>query len=244
MKTNVRNYLLSVLAILPFLLVSCEDGFLGGISGEGEIVEGTLDVDEFDGFDLGIAADVYVSQGDEFGVVMEAQQNIIDNINTDNVSNGIWKIKNYTWVRNSKSIKIFITLPELTKVSLSGSGDIVGETPFTDIDRLDVSISGSGKIDLETESSELFLKISGSGDIYLTGSTDLLDCSISGSGGIHAFDMITNRADIIVSGSGNTRVNVEEALDVSISGSGSVYYRGNPQVDSHISGSGNVRHDQ
>ena len=33
---------------MPFLLVSCEDGFLGGISGDGDLVTETLYVDDFD----------------------------------------------------------------------------------------------------------------------------------------------------------------------------------------------------
>lgn len=243
MKTIVRKYLVAVLIVMPILLVSCEDGFLGGISGDGDLVTETLYVDDFDGFVSGIAADIYVSQGDELEVVIEAQQNIIDNLNIDVVRNGIWTIKNYHWVRNSKSIKIYITLPELTKVGLSGSGEIYGETIFDVSDNFDVSISGSGKIDLETYSEKMYVRISGSGDVYLAGSTDLLDCSISGSGGIHSYELEAKNAEISVSGSGDTRVNVEESLEVSISGSGSVYYRGDPSVDSHISGSGTIKRD-
>jgi len=243
MKTNVRNYLLAVVAVIPFLLVSCEDGFFGSISGEGEIVQETLYVDDFDGFVSTISADVYISQGDELEVVVEAQQNIIDNINTDWVRNGIWTIKYYHWVKRAKPVKIYITLPDLTKIGLSGSGEIFGETTFTDVGQLDLNISGSGKIDLDTEAEETYIRISGSGDVYLTGYTNLLDCAISGSGGIHAYGFIVQRADIGISGSGDARVNVEESLDVRISGSGSVFYRGNPVVDSHISGSGTVRRD-
>ena len=242
MKTNFRNLLLTTLVAMPFLFMSCEDGLIG-ISGEGEVVQESLDVDFFDGFILAIAADVYISQGEEQEVRIEAQQNIIDNLDIDGVRNGVWKIKNYRWVRNSKSIKIYITVPKLTEVGLSGSGDIIGETTFDGSDKLELSISGSGKIDLDVEYDELNLRISGSGDIYLSGSTDLLDCSISGSGGIHAYDMTARLVDISVSGSGNTRVLVDESLEVSISGSGSVFYRGTPEIDSHISGSGRIKHD-
>jgi len=243
MKTNVRNYLLAVIAVMPILLVSCEDGFFGSIGGEGELVQETLYVDDFDGFVSTISADVYVSQGDELEVVVEAQQNIIDNINTDWVRNGIWTIKYYHWVKRAKPVKIYITMPDLTKIGLSGSGEILGETKFTDIDELDLNISGSGKIDLEAETEETYIRISGSGDVYLTGYSDLLDCTISGSGGIHAFDFMVQRADIGISGSGDARISVEESIDVSISGSGSVFYRGNPVIDSHISGSGLIRRD-
>ncbi len=244
MKTIVRNYFAAVLTILPFLLVSCEDGFFGGIDGEGDIVQATISVDDFDGFVSTIAADIYISQGDIFEVTMTAQQNIIENLDTDWVRDGIWTIKYNHWVRHTKPVKIYITVPELTKIGLSGSGEITGETPFVGLDRISLSISGSGKIDLDSESDEMDLSISGSGDMYLAGVTGMLDCSISGSGSVNAFDLVTDEGDIHISGSGNARVNVEESLKVSISGSGGVYYRGNPYVDAHVSGSGEVKRDR
>jgi len=241
MKTRVRNYLLAIIAAFPFLLVSCEGGFFFGIVGEGEVVQATLDVDEFDGFVSTIDADVYVSQGEDFEVVMEAQENIIDNMDLSWVRNGTWTIKYYHWVKHSRPVKIFITVPELYKVSLSGSGEILGETPIVTDGKLTLRISGSGRIDLEAEADEMDVSISGSGDIYLAGYTDYLDCSISGSGGIFAYEMLAKSADVHISGSGDTRVSVEEYLEASISGSGSVFYKGSPSVDSHISGSGTIK---
>jgi hypothetical protein len=241
MKTRVRNYVLAILAAFPFLLVSCEDGFFFGIVGEGEIVQATLDVAEFDGFVSTIAADVYVSQGDDFEVVMEAQENIIDNMDLDWVKNGTWTIKYFHWVKHSKPVKIYITVPELRKVSLSGSGEIKGETPFAINGKLEIKISGSGRIDIDAEADEMDVNISGSGDIYLAGYTDFLDCTISGSGGIFAYDLIAKTADVHISGSGDTRVSVEDYLEATISGSGSVFYTGTPAIDSHISGSGIIK---
>lgn len=243
MKTNVKNYLLIILVALPFLFTSCEDGFIG-ISGEGEVVQATLDVSDFEGFNNNIAADIYVSQGDDYEVVVEAQENIIDNLNIDDIDQGIWKIKYYRPVRWAKPVKIYVTLPYLTHARINGSGDIIGENVFTDIEKLDLTIAGSGKIDLEAYSEEVNIQILGSGDVYVTGECDILDCAISGSGSIHAFNMTAYEADVDVSGSGNSKLNVEDSLNVHISGSGSVIYRGNPYVDSRILGSGSVKRDR
>lgn len=48
-------------------------------------------------------------------------------------------------------------------------------------------------------------------------------------------------AVVNISGSGDARLRVSEALDVTITGSGDVEYHGDPQVNSNISGSGKVR---
>lgn len=243
MKTNLVKLITMVLIIAPLSLTSCHDSFFDGIDGTGELVESTFDLDEFDGFINAINADIFVRQGDEQKVEIRAQANIIDNVRL-NVEHGIWKISYYHWVRFSKPVKIYITLPDLTSAVISGSGSVYGDTPFTDLNKLSLVISGSGNMEMETETKKLDVLISGSGDFLLSGTTGSLDAIVTGSGSIDSYDLSTPRADITISGSGSVFVAADQYLDVLISGSGSVYYHGNPEVNATISGSGRIRHDR
>jgi hypothetical protein len=243
MKTSILKTWIIALIILPMTLVSCHDEFFIGISGQGDVTEETLYVDEFNGFISTIAADIYLTQGDKQEVVIEAQQNIIDNINLDRLDDGIWTIGYHRPVISAKPVKIYITIPTLTKAAISGSGDLKGLTPFTGLDNLKLMISGSGSMDLETESNKMDVVISGSGDIKITGETGNLDLLISGSGSFQGSDLVTTKADLTISGSGGARVAVEDFLQVFVSGSGSVYYSGNPEIDVRVSGSGRVIHN-
>ena len=242
MKTKKWKWTIALCAVLPMVLVSCCHDYLIGINGQGEIVEETVILDDFNGFVSGIAADIYLTQGDQQEVVIKAQQNIIDNIDLDRVYDGIWTIRYYQWVGYSKPVKIYITIPTLTKAGVSGSGDIVGLTSFTGLDQLNLAISGSGSIDLDTESNSLDAAVSGSGDLRLSGLTGKFGLVISGSGSMNGNDLVSKNADVRISGSGNAWLTVEEFLRVVISGSGDVNYSGNPEVDVHISGSGEVNH--
>jgi hypothetical protein len=57
-----------------------------------------------------------------------------------------------------------------------------------------------------------------------------------------AADLVTNKCDVRISGSGDVEINVTDELDASISGSGSVLYKGDPKkLNSHSAGSGKVR---
>ena len=240
MKMSSRKLMIALVAILPMVLVSCQDDFMFGVSGRGDIVKETVQLDDFDGFISTISADIYINQGDEQEVIIEAQQNIIDEINLDRVDNGIWTIHFRHIVHYARPIKIYITMPTLTKAGITGSGDIEGVTPFTGLDRLKLFITGSGSIDLDSDSKELDAEITGSGDMKLYGSSETVDLLISGSGGFLAKDLKTTDAEITITGSGNARLSVEEFLKVIITGSGTVYYAGNPEVELHVSGSGNV----
>jgi hypothetical protein len=243
MKTNFLKLIAGVLIIIPLSLTSCHDAILDGIEGHGELMESALYLDDFNGFVNAINADIYLSQGDEQKVEIVAQSNIIDNIRLD-VENGRWKIAYYHWVHHCKPVKIYITLPVLTSAVISGSGSVYGDTPFEDLDNLSLVISGTGNMEMETESDKLDVLISGSGNFLLSGITGSFDATVTGSGSVDADDLTTPSGDITISGSGSTFVSADEYLHIRILGSGSVYYRGNPQINANITGTGKIRHRQ
>ncbi len=244
MKTINLKRTWIALMIVPLLLSSCNKDILPGISGYGDVVTQTLMLDDFTGFGNGIAADIYISQGDEQEVVIKAQQNIIDNIEQDQVDQGFWSIKFDKWVRKSKAIKIYITIPNLDKISISGLGDVLGETSFANLDDLELKISGLGSMDLEFDCENLDVLTSGAGTFTLSGESKKMDVSISGMGNVRAFDLETEDADVRISGAGDADISVANFLKATISGSGNVIYRGTPSTDVHVSGVGKVKKDQ
>ncbi len=228
---------LMFLAFTPAM--QAQNWWKSGISGEGSSVRESLEVADFEAFSLNIPATLYVRQGNRQEVEIEAQQNIIDNVLTE-VQGGQWKIKYDRPVRRAQNVTIWITVPHLTAAHISGSGEVLGEGMFSGLDAMEVSISGSGNINMGLEAKSLESSISGSGDIVLRGETDTHTIHISGSGDVSAFDMHAQDVDIHISGSGDVEVHADGKLNVSTSGSGDVYYAGRPQVRARVSGSGDV----
>ncbi len=240
MKSTNSSYL-TLMAFLFLTATACSQnwGDGPGITGEGPSVTKTLDIASFDGLKLAIAADVYIKQGSSQSVKIEAQQNIIDNLKKE-VKDGAWKIGFDKNVKKHESIKIWVVVPNIDELSVSGSGSIVGEGKFSNLGDLTLAISGSGSIQMDANSKNLTVAISGSGDMKLAGSTGETTMTISGSGNIGAFDLNSRTCTVKISGSGDSSVNVSESLEVAIAGSGDVYYKGKPSVRSKISGSGEV----
>lgn len=227
--------------ILLFTSNACAQNWNNGpgIKGEGPKVTKTLDLADFDGLKLAISADVMIRQGSSQSVKIEAQQNIIDNLKKE-VKDGVWKIGFDKNVKESESVKIWVTVPSIEELAVSGSGSITGEGKFSNLDDLSLAISGSGDIKLDADSKNLKVAISGSGNVQLAGSTGGASLAISGSGDISAFGLSTQTCNVKISGSGDSSVNVSESLEVAIAGSGDVYYKGRPSVRSKVSGSGEV----
>ncbi len=235
---NNLKFLL-ILAIAAFSLTSCEFDEICE-AGEGPTVTKELELVEFHSLELNVSADVFITQGSEFKVVAEGQENIIDLLETS-VRSGTWEVEfDRNCVRGHNGLSIFVTMPSVERLQVKGSGNITSENVLEG-ELLELKISGSGDMDLAVKTQELTARIEGSGSTKLEGTTDDLDVVIRGSGDVKAFDLEALRASVNVGGSGDVELNVEEFLDVTINGSGDVFFRGNPQTDVTINGSGDVR---
>ncbi len=201
----------------------------------------TIELDDFEGIDLKIDADVYISEGATQEISISGKTDAIAKLERE-IDDGIWEIEFDECIKNH-DLEIHITIPELTSVSISGSGDVIGETPFNSTDEdIEFRISGSGYLSLEMNADDIDTKISGSGDVRLSGTADTHELKISGSGSLNGFDLVATDQIATISGSGNAEVFVDGgALETKISGSGKIYYKGNPSsFSADISGSGQV----
>ena len=198
-------------------------------------------VSSFDAIALSTSASVFVTEGDTPSVEVEASTDDFENM-TIKVDNNTLEIKNksnWGWSNHSE-VKVYVTMSSLSKLSISGSGNIISKSNFKTND-LEISVSGSGDVEFDIEAAEVVVKISGSGGVELTGNSANVILKISGSGKLDAENMEANTYDIAISGSGKCRINVKEAMDSRISGSGSIYYKGNPnKLNNHSAGSGKV----
>lgn len=239
---NLKMYFVILLAMI--LMTSCHDrgnnGLFNCIDGEGDVVTQELLINEFTGVKSRGNSQVYITQGNDFKVEVEGQQNIIDNIETD-IQDGVWEIEFEDCQRDFTTLKIYITMPVIERLEVSGSGDMFGQDVFL-VENIHLKVDGSGSIDVAVDdATDVDARISGSGKIKLAGITNYLGSKISGSGDLKAYDLEANIGNIKISGAGDAEVTVYDELDVKISGSGDVYYKGNPIINVDISGSGDLK---
>lgn len=204
-----------------------------------------LDLASFDELALRTSATVYLTQGSPQRVAVEGDEDDLEELEIE-VNGDRLEIKRksssswFSW-GGSSNITVYVTVPKLEGVSVSGSGKVIGKNKFN-ADKLDLSVSGSGKMELDTDNEYTDISISGSGGIYLKGQTSEVELSISGSGRVRGEDFKAKIVKAKISGSGSCEIYAEEEIDARISGSGSIYYKGSPdKVNSSTSGSGRVK---
>ena len=244
----------SYLTLLVFLLST---GFLAAQHRE------TRNVDNFSKISFGFPGKLYLKQGSPQKVELEGDRDVLEEIETE-VENGRLKIaKEGKWFNsnNDDKITVYITVPNIEAVGVSGSGDIIGESKIRTND-LKLSVSGSGSMSLEAEArGDVEANVSGSGDMILKGHFESLESDVSGSGKVVLDATIDNTADFGISGSGKieargqadrVKTNISgsgkvlaadlqtKSCEVRISGSGDVEINVADELDANISGSGSV----
>lgn len=229
---------LVLLGWLISVLSSCHEPFICKRP-DGPIETETLFIADFDGINLGVSGNLIVDIGPEQSVRIEAQRDIINNINR-NIVSGVWNISLDDCYSRHDDINIYVTVPNLDYLALSSSGTINVLDPIN-TNELTVSLSGSGTLYTEVSSNQVNAYHSGSGIMTLKGNTNEIRCTLSGSGLVNAADLQVAEADVFLSGSGNIELRVSDILDVVLSGSGTVSYYGDPTVTTTITGSGSVR---
>jgi len=231
------------------------------ITGNDIVITETRNIEPFHKISSEGWFDVYVVQDSINKIIVEAESNLMPFIETI-VRGSTLVIREYNnqCINNNYPVRVTVYCNDLSEITLSGSGDITGNTMFVsnymgidlsgsgniffDITApvIETTLSGSGTIDLEVFTDYLEGNISGSGDTRLIGEVNRTDLNISGSGNIHAYGLVQNKCFSTISGSGDMYLFVNSLLDVNISGSGSVFYKGNPDLFINITGSGSVVH--
>jgi hypothetical protein len=221
-------------------------------------------VESFTKISFGFAGTLYLKQGSPQKVEIEGDADILKEIETE-VSGGKLRIgtEDKWFNRNSKGEKItvYITVPTIEAVAVSGSGNIIGQGTVKAND-LSLNVSGSGSMDLEYDATgNVNADVSGSGTLNAKGNCKGFDSDVSGSGRVVIAARIDNTADFGISGSGKIQASGSADLvkanisgsgkvlasdlqtnrcEVRISGSGDVEINVKSELEAHISGSGSV----
>jgi hypothetical protein len=244
MKTHL--FLSTLVLLISLTFYACDpyesDNYF--VRGVGPAIEQELILSDFTKIDLKSSFNAIISQGPVQKVVAVGNENIIERLNT-NVTDQQWDMNFDMGCYSNFELIIYITVPSIEEVKLSGSGNIE-MMDFNQDNDLVVTIRGSGNFALNNfESSEnLEANLMSSGIFTANKEVNCfktLSVNTSGSGNFKGFLIKAKKCIVKSTGSGKCFVYAEEKLDASILGSGDIEYKGNPIIDIIDNGSGNLK---
>jgi hypothetical protein len=232
------RFLTFAIAILS--ITACVNGqWYKTVWGNKKVVTKERKTESFTGIKVSTGIDVYLKQGDNETLTVEADENLHEYIITE-VRNGVLNVYSEANIRDAERKRVYVTMKEIKSIVTTSAGDVYGETPVK-TDKIELSASSAGNIKIEVTAKEIEVDISSSGDMTLTGEADILKADLSSAGDLNAYDLKVREADISVSSAGDADIYVSEKLTARASSAGDVNYKGDPRyIDVHSSSAGGV----
>ena len=225
---------------IALLFTSCNFNINTGENGNGNVVteERTVSAD-FTEVRGSSGLDVYLSQGDENKIVVEADENLLQYIETD-VENGKLIVTTSHNIGQSESKKVYVTYKQLNSIEASSGADVMGNSVIKS-ENLSLKSSSGAELKVEVFSKDLTAKTSSGSDMEISGKASSLNADASSGSELDAKELLVINCNAEASSGAGITVNVKEKLETHVGSGGNIDYYGNPiSVNSNKSHSGSV----
>ena len=206
--------------ILSFLLVN---NFLLG-----DEKSQTYDYNDFTGVSVGWGMHLKVTKSDKYNIEIKADERDFKYLKVEKHGENLKVFIDKHNFHRRADIYVFITMPELNDLNLSGGS--IGRITMESSNSFSADLSGGSSLEGDLKCSDMDIELSGGSKVNLTGSGD--DLKIEGSGGsivrLKSFDVKNVDADL--SGGSNVVVKMNGTLSADASGGSQIRFYGHAKL--------------
>jgi hypothetical protein len=213
--------------------------FTGSIEGNGKVVEETRDLGDFDKISVTRGMNVYISQGSNQKVVVKADENLLDVIETS-VSDGTLKVSCNRAIRKAESNKVLVTVPNIDLLRTTAGSNVFAEDTLN-LKTLEIKSTAGSNIKLVLNAEELNVSAVAGSNVFLNGTSESFNAKANSGSNVKAGDLRSETCDLKASSGANIWINVQKELSAKVSSGANVFYAGNPEsTNIEKSSGGNV----
>lgn len=221
MKYLIKQILLFVVALTIAIPVTA------GVRGDGNLTKKSHAVGEFDAITVSGARTVYLSQGDEFSVIVETDENIQEFVTVE-VKNKTLQFGFSKNITKYNELNFYVTAPAYTKIKASGASDVKSMGTLKG-DNIQLIVSGASDVKLDIEYNSVEADLSGASDLTIGGTTVTSAIECSGASDFHGKGLVSETSVVRASGASSCFVNATGNLTYEVSGASDVKYVSNPE---------------
>ncbi|HAQ20158.1 MAG TPA: DUF2807 domain-containing protein [Prolixibacteraceae bacterium] len=230
--------LAGIFAVLSFLFSSC--WFLGpSVKGNGNVTEQVRQVDEFDQIKVSRGMNVYISQGSPSKVVVIADSNLHESIETE-VEGDVLIVTANENIRWAKEKRVMITVEKLTGLYTSSGANAYSQAQIMS-ENLELKASSGANLKMEVNAKYLKADCSSGANIMLSGLAKEAELKSSSGANLKGAELKADQCMMRASSGGNVSSTVVEKLQARATSGGNIVYYGEPSItDIDTSSGGNV----
>lgn len=207
--------------------------------GNGDITTETRKTGSFNGISVSGDFDVEIKTGDREEVTIEADDNLIHNIETE-VVQGTLRIRSKDHNLRNAHFKAFITAKKIDNISASASANIEVKDIILSNNSVQLKASSAGEITARVNAPEVNTEGSSGSTVTLSGKTRNFKGTTSSGSEINAMDLLSENSIVSSSSGAKIKVHSSISLDATASSGASITYRGGGNVKESVSSGGKV----
>ncbi|MBT0608387.1 head GIN domain-containing protein [Aequorivita echinoideorum] len=223
-----------------FLFISCNFNVSFGEDGNGNVVTEERTVSEnFTEIRGSEGLNVEITQGDENKITVEADENLLQYIETE-VESGKLKIGTSENIGRATAKNVYVTFKQVNTLEASSGAELISKNVVKS-ENLSLNSSSGANLDVEIFAKKSTAKSSSGSQLLLRGKSSALVADASSGSKLDAKQLLVIDCDAEASSGATVTVNVKERLETRASSGGEINYYGNPSaVNSDKSRSGSV----
>lgn len=238
MKSS-QPFTYGIIVAFSLLLSSC--WFMGpSVNGNRNVTEEVRQVDNFDQIEVSRGMNVYITQGSPAKVVVIADNNLHEWIETE-VDGEVLKIYTNGSIRSAEEKKVMITVENLKRVKATTGSNVYSQKQILTED-LELSATSGSNLTMEVNAQLLRAECSTGSNIILSGLAKKADLEASTGSNLKGQELKTGECEMRASAGANVFASVAESLEARASTGGNIIYYGEPALTKiERSSGGNVQ---
>lgn len=213
---------------LSLCIISCNYSPRDNISGNGEVVNTSMDIDSVDLIEVADKIELIHVPSDSFLVVLEADENLHEHIH---IKNNDRKLRVYSDrnIRMSRMCRVTVYSDQVVSIKVSSGANYVNRDSVKG-EYLRISCSSGGHVRFTGITEQLHVDASSAGEVELAGRCDMLRVSMSSAAELRAYPLMARKAYANLSSAADARIYVTEEAEFLATSAADIRYRGNPAV--------------
>ena len=217
-----------VTTMMALLLASCQFNFNPGVEGNGNVLTQNRELNtSFSSIKASDGLDIYLTQGNEEKVSVQADENLHDLINIE-VEGGELKVYSKENIGHASAKKVIVTYKSINKIT-STSGSDIHVTNVISAQNLELRSSSGSNMELKVNTNTISCKSSSGSGIELSGKAEKLYAEASSGSEIDAPNLNTVNGQAKASSGASITINVSKELTAKATSGGNVNYLGSPE---------------
>ena len=247
MKTANKILLIAfgllLVSIVSLMLVIRKELSKEPLTGSGQVITETRETLPFMDIEVSGKLEVHLQQGDSLEITVEADDNLLEFIDTRIEDNKL-RIGLTSRVSTESQILVNITLPDISRLRASSNASIVTSDQLTG-SYFEIELSSGAHSTLDLNFEKVKIALSSGAEATLYGEANKLFVESSTGSDLDARYFKAANCDITTRSGSESKVYVTEFLKATARSGSSIYFRGEPsRREWFTSGGGTIKEEE